>query len=114
VRRELVLDSSCGDPVLEWWRPGGTDLAIIGQGLQAYLSLPPRCVGVSELKQRNKAHLKARYSARMKGMVRDATRVAERATTARLTKDPPVTDGVDGRGNLGQAVGAQGVLIQPE
>jgi len=62
-RRELglVLSSSYGDPVLEWWRPGGTDLAIIGQGLQAYLSLPLRCVGVSYPKQRNKAHLKARH-----------------------------------------------------
>jgi len=33
--------------VLEWWRPGGSVLAITGQGSQAYLSLPPSCVGVS-------------------------------------------------------------------
>jgi len=47
TRTETCLSSSYGAPVLEWWRPGGSDLAIIGQGLQAYLSLPPRCVGVS-------------------------------------------------------------------
>jgi len=48
-RRELrlVLSSSYGGPVLERRRPGGTDLAIIGQGSQAHLSLPPGCVGVS-------------------------------------------------------------------
>jgi hypothetical protein len=39
--------SSYGDPVLEWRRPGGSVLAIIRQGSQAYLSLPPSCVGVS-------------------------------------------------------------------
>jgi hypothetical protein len=38
---------SYGDPVLERRRPGGSDLAIIGQGSQADLSLPPSCVGVS-------------------------------------------------------------------
>jgi len=35
---------SYGDPVLERRRPGGSDLAIIGQGSQAYLSLPSGCV----------------------------------------------------------------------
>jgi len=39
--------SPYGDPVLEWWRPGGSVLAITRQGSQAYLSLPPSCVGVS-------------------------------------------------------------------
>jgi len=38
---------SYGDPVLERWRPGGSVLAITRQGSQAYLSLPPSCVGVS-------------------------------------------------------------------
>jgi len=47
-------------------------------------------------------------------MVRETTRVVERATTAWLTKGPPVTEGADGRESLGQADGAQGVLIQPE
>jgi hypothetical protein len=44
---------SYGDPVLERRRPGGSDLAIIGQGSQAYLSLSPRCDGVSRLKARH-------------------------------------------------------------
>jgi len=41
------MQSSYGDPVLEWWRPGGSVLALKGQGSQAYLSLPPHCQGVS-------------------------------------------------------------------
>jgi len=40
--------SKYGDPVLEWRRPGGSVLAIRGQGSQADLSLPPRCDGVSQ------------------------------------------------------------------
>jgi len=47
-------------------------------------------------------------------MVRETTRVVESATPARLAKGPPVTEGADGRESLGQADGAQGVLIQPE
>jgi len=46
-----VIQSRCGsygDPVLEWWRPGGSVLAIRGQGSQADLSLPPMCDGVSQ------------------------------------------------------------------
>jgi hypothetical protein len=47
-RRESgSIASSYGDPVLEWWRPGGSVLAITRQGSQAYLSLPPSCDGVS-------------------------------------------------------------------
>jgi len=42
----------CGDPVQARRRPGGTDLALIGQGSQTYLSLPPSCQGVSETKAR--------------------------------------------------------------
>jgi len=45
--REQSAGRSYGDPVLERWRPGGAVLAITGQGSQAYLSLPPSCVGVS-------------------------------------------------------------------
>jgi len=47
-------------------------------------------------------------------MVRETARFVERTTPAWLTKDFPVTEQVDGRESLGQAVGAQGVLIQPE
>jgi len=47
-------------------------------------------------------------------MVRETTRVVESATTTRLSKGPPVTEGADGHESLGQADGAQGVLIQPE
>jgi len=36
---QAVLFSSYGDPVLEWWRPGGSGLAVTDQGSQAYLSL---------------------------------------------------------------------------
>jgi len=82
----LVLSTSYGDPVLERWRPGGTDLAIIGQGSQAYLSLPPRCIGVSYPKTAQQGSLQSLASVRMKGMVRETTRVAESATPARLTK----------------------------
>jgi len=41
-----VRCGSYGDPVLEWWRPGGSVLAERGQGSQADLSLPSRCLGV--------------------------------------------------------------------
>jgi len=48
---QAVFDAGpYGDPVQERWRPGGSVLAIIGQGSQAYLSLPPGCVGVSYTK----------------------------------------------------------------
>jgi len=47
-------------------------------------------------------------------MARETAQVVERTTTAGLAKGPPVTEGRDGRESLGQAVGAQGVLIQPE
>jgi hypothetical protein len=100
--------------VLEWWRPGGTDLAIIGQGLQAYLSLSPRCVGVSEHKTAQQGSSQSLASARMKVVVREAAQVVESATPAGLAKGPPVTESSDGRESLGQADGAQGVLIQPE
>jgi len=45
--RERLDASSYEDPVLEWWRPGGSVLAITRQGSQADLSLPPSCDGVS-------------------------------------------------------------------
>jgi len=48
---------SYGDPVLERRRPGGSVLAIIRQGSQAYLSLPPSCDGVSYSKAERQAHI---------------------------------------------------------
>jgi len=42
-----LFRGSYGDPVLEGRRPGGSVSAIMGQGSQAYLSLPPSCGGVS-------------------------------------------------------------------
>jgi len=53
-----------GGPVLEWWRPGGSVLAITRQGSQANLSLPPSRVGVATLKQSDTAHCKAKDPAR--------------------------------------------------
>jgi len=51
AREDVCASSSkqarMGDPVLERRRPGGSVLAEKGQGSQAYLSLPPRCDGVS-------------------------------------------------------------------
>jgi hypothetical protein len=47
-------------------------------------------------------------------MEREATQVAESFTSTQLTKGPPVTEGADGLESLGQADGAQGVLVQPE
>jgi len=47
-------------------------------------------------------------------MGRESTRVEETPTTPKLTKDLPVTGQTDGFGSLGQVVGAQGALRQPE
>jgi hypothetical protein len=47
-------------------------------------------------------------------MAREAVQAVESSTSPQLAKDPPVTDGADGCESLGQVVGAQGVLIQPE
>jgi len=66
--------------VLERRRPGGSDLAIIGQGSQADLSLPPRCKGVSYLKQSDKAHIRARDSVRTNGMVWESVKAEEMTT----------------------------------
>jgi len=99
--------------VLERRRPGGTVLAIIGQGSQADLSLPPSCEGVSYLKQNDKAHIRAWDAVRTKEVVGESVRAEETITSPELAKDRPVTDSVDGSGSLGQADGAQGALIRP-
>jgi len=56
----VLRTDSYGDPVLERRRPGGSDLAIIGQGSQAYPSLPSGCQDVSYSKQGDLAHIKVR------------------------------------------------------
>jgi len=88
--------SSYGDPVLEWWRPGGSVLAIKGQGSQAYLSLPPSREGVSYLKQGDMAPIKAWDSVRMNGMAREPAKAAESSTSPEPAKDLPATGQVDG------------------
>jgi hypothetical protein len=60
------------------------------------------------------AHIKARDAARQNGVVRDLTSVSESATPPELAKAYPAMGQRDGCGSLGQAVGAQGVLVQPE
>jgi len=100
--------------VLEWWRPGGSDLAIIGQGLQAYLSLPPRCVGVSYHKasQQGSSQSQAFREDERDGSGNDASRGKSHHS---LASERSSGDGcTDGRESLGQVDGAQGVLIQPE
>jgi len=87
---------SYGDPVLERRRPGGTVLAITGQGSQADLSLSPSCEGVSNYKQNNKAHIKAWVSVRTKTMVGESARVEETITGPELAKDHPATECFDG------------------
>jgi len=47
-------------------------------------------------------------------MVRKPAKAAESATPPELSKGPSVTSVSDGCGSLGQVVGAQGALIQPE
>jgi len=112
LRKQLGV-RSYGGPVLEWWRPGGSVLAISGQGSQAYLSLPPGCDGVSESKQNNTAHIKVRASVRTNGIARKSARAVESVTPPEPSKGPSATSVSDGCGSLGQVVGAQGALIQP-
>jgi len=47
-------------------------------------------------------------------MTRKSARVEESGTPPELAKGPSVTSAVDESESLGQAVGAQGALIQPE
>jgi len=84
--RSVTPSRSYGDPVLEWWRPGGSDLAIIDQGSQAYLSLPPSCVALATLKHSNKAHIRVRDSVRTNEMARKSARAEESVTSPELSK----------------------------
>jgi len=72
IRPTLGGDAgSYGNPVLERWRPGGSVLAVSGQGSQADLSLPPGCPGVSRQRQGIGPWTRAWESARKNGMTRD-------------------------------------------
>jgi len=46
--------------------------------------------------------------------MQDPARAGESPTPPGLAKGPPATGQADGRESLGQVVGAQGVLAQPE
>jgi len=58
-----------GDPVLERRRPGGSDLAEINQGSQAYLSLPSGCTDVSYSKAQQQGLRQGSGSARTNEMI---------------------------------------------
>jgi hypothetical protein len=60
------------------------------------------------------AHIKAQDAVRPNRDVRDPSKVGESIPPPGLSKAPPVTGQRDGCGSLGQVVGAQGVLVQPE
>jgi len=96
--------------VLEWRRPGGSDLAEIGQGSQAYLSLPPSCGGVSysKAKQHGSHHSSGIREEEWGGVGIDESRGNRCSAQANES-----IFGCDGCGSLGQVVGAQGVLTQP-
>jgi len=60
------------------------------------------------------AYIKALVSVRKNGVTRESVRTEESVTPPELAKGPPVTGWCDGCESLGQVVGAQGVLTQPE
>jgi len=84
--RSVSLSRSYGDPVLEWRRPGGSDLAIIDQGSQADHSLPSSCVALATLKYSNKAYIRVRDSVRTNKMARKSATAEESATLPELSK----------------------------
>jgi hypothetical protein len=86
----------------------------MGQGSQANLSLPPSCFGCQRIKHSNKAHLKVWVSRERNRCGGEAARATESDTGPKLSKVLHGDVKSDGRESLGQAVGAQGVLIQPE
>jgi len=71
-------------------------------------------MATANIKQSSMAHVIAQDAARQNEDVRDPTQVGESSPSPELSKAPPVTGQRDGRGSLGQVVGAQGVLVQPE
>jgi len=60
------------------------------------------------------AHIKAQDAVRPNRDVREPSKVGESIPPPGLSKASPVTGQRDGCGSLGQVVGAQGVLVQPE
>jgi len=78
-------DGSYEVPVLEWRRPGGSGLAKTDQGLQAYLSLPPRCPGVSR-ERWDVGPWGGMGAVRQNEVTRERTKVRESAASPRSTK----------------------------
>jgi len=87
----VLASNSYGDPARERRRPGGSDLAEIGQGSQADLSLPSGCQGVSYSKARRLGPHRSSGSVRTNEMTRETARAVESATSPGPTKGPSVT-----------------------
>jgi len=113
-RCENIGSCSYGDPVLERRRPGGSDLAKIGQGSQAHLSLPSGCRGVSYYgtAARPTSGWGFREDERNDAEIGDSRgkRYFTRTIERRLRQRNTPTD----VGAWGRMEGAQGALIQPE
>jgi len=105
---------SYGDPVLEWRRPGGSAIAVMGRGRKHTLACRQVARALATLKQGSKAYITSLDSVRKNEIARESMRIEESATSPELAKDPPVTGRCDECESLGQVVGAQGVLTQPE
>jgi len=54
--RKHIVAHSYGDPVLEWRRPGGSDLAITVRGRKHTLVCRPVARALANLKQSDKAY----------------------------------------------------------
>jgi len=86
----VYRNRSCGDPVLERWRPGGSVLAIMGRGHKHTLACRPVTRALATTKQSNKAHITAQVSVRTKGTVGESARAEETAIPPELAKDAAV------------------------
>jgi len=73
-----------GDPVLERWRPGGSVLALRGQGAASNLSLPPRCFGVILKHQPTARPGSPRGRMRWRGNWREPRKAPPRPSTRKI------------------------------
>jgi len=112
---QAVQGRCYGNPVQARRRPGGTDLAIIGQGSQAYLSLPPSCQGVSEQKARQ---IGSHHSLGLREDERDGAGIDESRGKLHLTWaiESPLGDelGTTDVRAWGRRTAPRGPLSQPE
>jgi hypothetical protein len=84
-----------GDPVLERWRPGGSVLAVRGQGVA---SIPELAAKLPWREIEASTHGGAWESARKNEMARELARAKESTTSPKPTKDRlGDEDGFDGR-----------------